>query len=203
MFFHDPMSTDDSPPDYARCLDRVRAGDQVAARELVADLYPLVIRIVRARRPRRVPEEELAQDIFLKMFTRLEQYRGQVPFPHWVSRIAVTTCIDQLRSQRRRPELRWADLGEGEAAALEATLRADDSGGAPDALAARELVHTLLDQLSEPDRMVLQLLDLEQKTLVEIRELTGWNLTLIKVRAFRARRKLQKLFTALQQKEHS
>jgi len=203
MFFHDPMSTDDSPPDYARCLDRVRAGDQVAARELVADLYPLVIRIVRARRPRRVPEEDLAQDIFLKMFTRLEQYRGQVPFPHWVSRIAVTTCIDQLRSQRRRPELRWADLGEGEAAALEATLRADDSGGAPDALAARELVHTLLDQLSEPDRMVLQLLDLEQKTLVEIRELTGWNLTLIKVRAFRARRKLQKLFTALQQKEHS
>lgn len=195
------MSTDDSPFDYASCLQRVRAGEQAAAKELVNELYPLVIRIVRFRRPRRVLEEDLAQDIFLKMFTRLEQYRGQVPFPHWVSRIAVTTCIDQLRSQRRRPELRWADLGEGEAAALEATLQSGDSSSAPDALAARELVYTLLDQLPEQDRMVLQLLDLEQKTLVEIRELTGWNLTLIKVRAFRARRKLQKLFITLQQKE--
>ncbi len=197
------MSTDDVPLDYPNCLQLVRAGDQAAARELVNDLYPLVIRIVRARRPRRVSEEDLAQDIFLKMFTRLEQYQGQVPFPHWVSRIAVTTCIDQLRSQRRRPELRWADLGEGEAAALEASLQTEDSGNAPDALAAHELVHTLLDQLPEVDRTVLQLLDLEQKTLVEIRELTGWNLTLIKVRAFRARRKLQKLFTTLQQKERT
>lgn len=204
MFFHDLMSTDDAPPlDYAVCLERVRAGDQSAARDLVNDLYPLVIRIVRARRPRRVAEEDLAQDIFLKMFSRLEQYQGQVPFPHWVSRIAVTTCIDQLRGQRRRPELRWADLGENEAAALEAGMRADDSGGAPDALAARELVYTLLDQLSADDRTVLQMLDLEQKTLVEIRDLTGWNLTLIKVRAFRARRKLQKLFEKLQQKERT
>lgn len=203
MFFHDSMPSEDPPFDYPGCLQRVRDGDQAAARRLVEDLYPLVIRIVRARRPRRVAEEDLAQDIFLKMFSRLEQYQGQVPFPHWVSRIAVTTCIDQLRSQRRRPELRWADLGEGEAAALEASLRNDDVNGAPEALAARELVYTLLEQLPEADRMVLQLLDLEQKTLVEIRELTGWNLTLIKVRAFRARRKLQKLFTALQQKERS
>ncbi|MFH1496958.1 MAG: RNA polymerase sigma factor [Verrucomicrobiota bacterium] len=197
------MPPEDPPFDYPVCLQRVREGNQAAARELVDDLYPLVIRIVRARRPRRVAEEDLAQDIFLKMFSRLDQYQRQVPFPHWVSRIAVTTCIDQLRSQRRRPELRWADLGEGEAAALEASLRNDDTDATPDALAARELVHTLLEQLSAPDRMVLQLLDLEQKTLVEIRELTGWNLTLIKVRAFRARRKLQKLFTALQQKERS
>jgi len=195
------MVSDDAPFDYVSCLERVRGGDQIAARELVDALYPVVIRIVRARRPRRVLEEDLAQDIFLKMFSRLEQYQGQVPFPHWVSRIAVTTCIDQLRAQWRWLELRWADLSENEAAALDAVITSDDSGGAPDALAAHELVHTLLDQLPERDRLVLQLLDLEQKTLIEIRELTGWNLTLIKVRAFRARRKLQKLFETLQKKE--
>ena len=72
-----------------------------------------------------------------------------------------------------------------------------------DALEARELVQKLLGQLKPDDRMVLQLLDLEQKTLVEISELTGWNQTLIKVRAFRARRKLQKLFQDLQQQEKS
>ncbi len=96
--------------DLAGCLERVRARDQAAARELVEHLYPLVIRIVRSHLPRRVAEEDLAQDVFLKMFTRLAQYQGNVPFTHWVSRIAVTTCIDQLRAQKRRPEFRWADL---------------------------------------------------------------------------------------------
>jgi RNA polymerase sigma factor (sigma-70 family) len=198
------MSEDAAEPiDLADCLDRVRARDQAAARELVEHLYPLVIRIVRARLPRRVSEEDLAQDIFLKMFSRLEQYQGQVPFSHWVSRIAVTTCIDQLRMQQRRPEFRWADLSENEADLLQAVLR-DESAQAPDdALAAHELVHKLLDQLKPADRLVLQLLDLEQKTIAEICELTGWNASLVKVRAFRARRKLQKLFIDLKRKERT
>ncbi len=198
-----PDDLDESPPDVEGWLARVREGDQQAARLLVDHLYPRVIRIVRARLPRRGGEEDLAQEIFLKMFTRLEQYQGQVPLAHWVSRIAVTTCIDALRAQRRRPELRWADLSEGEADALDAVLTREDAADTADALASHELLHKLLDQLTPPDRMVLQLLDLEQKTLVEIREITGWNLTLIKVRAFRARRKLQKLFQRLSQQERS
>ncbi len=194
---------DDEAFDLAGCLARVRAQDQVAARDLVGHLYPFVIRIVRSHLPRRVAEEDLAQDIFLKMFTRLEQYQGNVPFTHWVSRIAVTTCIDQLRAQKRRPEFRWADLAENEAEMLDHVLT-DDSASAPDdALAARELVNKLLAQLNPEDQLVLRLLDLEQKTIREISALTGWNGALVKVRAFRARRKLHKLFTALQRKERS
>jgi RNA polymerase sigma-70 factor (ECF subfamily) len=193
---------DDQSFDLAGCLDRVRVRDQVAARELVEHLHPLVIRIVRAHLPRRVAEEDLAQDIFLKMFTRLAQYQGAVPFPHWVSRIAVTTCIDQLRAQKRRPEFRWADLSEGEADVLEA-VTADDSAAPDDAVAARELVARLMDQLKPEDRLVVQLLDLDQKSIAEISAITGWNQSLVKVRAFRARRKLQKLFTELKKKEGS
>jgi RNA polymerase sigma-70 factor (ECF subfamily) len=194
---------DDQSFDLVGCLARVRSRDQVAARQLVEHLYPMVIRIVRAHLPRRVPEEDLAQEIFLKMFTRLEQYQGAVPFPHWVSRIALTTCIDQLRAQRRRPEYRWADLSESEAEVLDA-VTSDDTEAAPDeALAARELVHRLLDQLKPADRMVIQMLDLEQKTIAEISMLTGWNSSLVKVRAFRARRKLQKLFAELKKREGS
>ena len=189
--------------DFAGCLQRVRERDQAASRQLVNALYPQVIRIVRSHLPRRVAEEDLAQDIFLKMFTRLEQYQGNVPFPHWVSRIAVTTCIDQLRAQKRRPEFRWADLPEGQAEILDHVLSDEREALPGDALEARELVQKLLDQLKPDDRMVIQLLDLEQKTLVEISQLTGWNQTLIKVRAFRARRKLQKLFQDLQQQEKS
>ena len=189
--------------DLVGCLERVRQRDQVAARQLVEHLYPLVSRIVRSHLPRRVAEEDLAQDIFLKMFTRLEQYQGNVPFPHWVSRIAVTTCIDQLRAQKRRPEFRWADLSETEAEVLDNVITDERDVTPGDALAARELVNKLLGQLKPDDRMVIQLLDLEQKTIAEISTLTGWNQTLVKVRAFRARRKLQKLFQELQSKEKS
>jgi RNA polymerase sigma-70 factor (ECF subfamily) len=195
--------SDEPPFDVAGCLDRVRRRDQAAARELVDHLYPLVIRIVRSHLPRRVAEEDLAQDIFLKMFTRIEQYQGAVPFPHWVSRIAVTTCIDQLRAQKRRPEFRWADLSENEAEVLDAVMTNEKDVAANDAMASHELVHKLLDQLKPDDRMVLQLLDMEQKTIAEIGELTGWNTSLIKVRAFRARRKLRSMFLELQQKERT
>lgn len=191
----------DEPFDLVGCLVRVRQHDQGAARQLVEHLYPLVSRIVRSHLPRRVAEEDLAQDIFLKMFTRLEQYQGHVPFPHWVSRIAVTTCIDQLRAQKRRPEFRWADLSENEAEVLTNVMTDEREAKPGDALAARELVHKLLAQLKPDDRLVIQWLDLEQKTIAEISTLTGWNQTLVKVRAFRARRKLQKLFRELQSKE--
>lgn len=189
--------------DFAGCLERVRARDQGAARQLVAELYPQVIRIVRSHLPRRVAEEDLAQDIFLKMFTRLDQYQGNVPFPHWVSRIAVTTCIDQLRAQKRRPEFRWADLPEEQAEVLDNVLTDSRDTAPGDAMAARELVNRLLGQLKPEDQMVIRLLDLEQKTLAEISALSGWNQTLIKVRAFRARRKLQKLFQELKKEERS
>jgi RNA polymerase sigma factor (sigma-70 family) len=197
------MPVADETFDLVACLDRVRQRDQVAARELVEHLYPLVIRIVRAHLPRRVAEEDLAQDIFLKMFTRLGQYQGEVPFPHWVSRIAVTTCIDQLRAQKRRPEFRWADLSANEAEVLDNVLSDQKTETPSDAMAAHELVHKLLDQLGPEDRSVIQMLDLEQKSVAEIAALTGWGQSMIKVRAFRARRKLQKLFKELKTKERS
>ena len=189
--------------DIAACLERVRQRDQIAARELVDHLYPLVIRIVRSHLPRRVAEEDLAQEIFLKMFTRLDQYKGAVAFTHWVSRIAVTTCIDQLRAQKRRPEFRWADLSEKETDVLDSVLTNDSEVPANEALAAHELVTKLLGQLKPEDRLVVQLLDLEQRSVAEISELTGWNPSLVKVRAFRARGKLKKLFKELERKERS
>ena len=187
--------------DLAECLERVRRRDQAAARELVDHLYPQVFRIVRSRLPRRVAVEDLMQDIFLKMFSRLEQYQGKLPFTHWVSRIAVTTCIDQLRRQQRRPEFRMADLSENEALVIN-QVTADDNDRAPyDAFAARELVEKLFAQLKPQDQLVLRLLDLEQKTIIEISAFTGWSGSLVKVRAFRARRKLRELFQKLQQQE--
>src|SRR3979490_1186202 len=99
--------------------------DDEAARELVRLLYPLVAKMVRAHRPRRTSEEDLSQMIFIKVFQNLSQFSGKVPLEHWVSRIAINTCLNQIASEKARPELRQADLSEEQAAALGNLARAN------------------------------------------------------------------------------
>ena len=184
--------------DVADCLARVRGQDQDAARSLVEYLYPMVTRIVRANLPRRGAEEELAQDIFVKMFQKLDQFRGEVPFEHWVSRIAVNHCLNAIRAQKHRPEWRMADLSEDQAAALEAAT-ADHTHNPDPALlmGARELVDLLLEALSPEDRLVIRMLEMEDLSVEEVRQRTGWSATLVRVRAFRARARLNKQFRKL------
>jgi len=186
----------EEPPDVAVCLARVRAGDDDAARALVEHLYPLVMKIVRSHLPVRAAEEDLAQEVFVKLFHRLEQYevRDGVPFEHWVSRLAVRTCLDALRAERRRPEPRHADLGEGELAWIEYFTGDAPHDPAPDADAetVREAMQKLLATLGAEDRLVLQLLDLDGRAVKDIAALTGWSAARVKVRAFRARRRLRK-----------
>lgn len=165
---------------------------------LTEHLYPLVIKIVRAHLPRRSDEQDLAQDIFLKVFSRLDQYLGDVPLEHWVSRVAVTTCLDRLRAQMRRPEWRMSDLGETEAEVLQATLKITGEPEPGQALAARELVEKMLERLKPEDRLVITLLDLEERSVAEIQEITGWGRSSVKVRAFRARRKMRQMIEDLE-----
>jgi len=183
--------TEENAFDVPSCLDAVRRGDQQAAVALVEHFYPLVIKIVRSHLPRRVGEEDLAQDVFLKMFTRLEQYRAEQPFGHWLSRIAVTTCLDALRAQKRRPELRWADLSEDEADAIQSSREVAPTPDAGQAAAAHDLVARLLETLGPEDRLVVTLMDLEGLSVAEVRQRTGWGESKIKVRVFRARKKLR------------
>jgi RNA polymerase sigma-70 factor (ECF subfamily) len=181
----------DPAPDTAEWVARAREGDEAAARALVERLHPLVLKIVRSHRPVRTDEEDLAQIVFSRVFAHLDQYTGTVPIEHWVSRIAVNACINQLRAEQCRPELRFADLGEDEAVILEAVTAAREPDPAHQ-VAARDLAAKLLETLKPEDRLVISMLDLEERSLAEIRQLTGWNLSLIKVRAFRARRRLRK-----------
>jgi RNA polymerase sigma factor (sigma-70 family) len=189
--------------DVGACLELVRRRDEDAARDLVEHLYPLVIKIVRARLPRRLDEEDLAQDIFAKIFANLEQYQGRVPLEHWVSRVAVTTCLDKLRMQKCRPEWRWADLSEKEAEVLDAVLHSENEPHPAQTMGARELVGKLLERLKPDDRAIISMLDLEGHSLAEIEQQTGWNKTLIKVRAFRARRKMRKFLEKLENQKNT
>ena len=172
------------------CIQGVMDGSEEAAKTLMERLYPLVMKLVRAYLPRRTSEEDLVQMIFIKVFTRLDQYSGLVPIEHWVSRIAVNTCLNQLNSEKIRPELRWSDLAEQHQYAVESLAAAEDRPNLSAGLAA-DLLKRLLDQLSASDRLVIQLLHIEEKTIAEIAALTGWTIPVIKVRAFRARNKLR------------
>ncbi|KAB2669879.1 MAG: sigma-70 family RNA polymerase sigma factor [Verrucomicrobia bacterium] len=183
---------DDNQLDVGACLARVRGGDEDAARQLFVHLHPLVAKIVRAHLPRRTSEEDLVQIVFAKVFSRLDQYRGQVPLEHWVSRIAANSAYNELNRERVRPELRHADLSEEESQIIQNL--AQDTGELPlaQALGAREIVDKLLSQLNPADRLVISLLHLEGRSIEEIHRKTGWSATLVKVRAFRARRKMKK-----------
>jgi RNA polymerase sigma-70 factor, ECF subfamily len=187
-----------SATDASSLVARVVAGDEAAARDMVGLLWPLVIRIVRGHLPRRSSEEDLAQEVFMKVFSRLGQWRADQPLEHWVSRVAVTTCLDALRWQKRRPELRWADLSETEAEVLENVLHDESDVESGDAVAAKELANKLLETLKPADRLVLTMMDMEGRSVAEVQRHTGWSATLVKVRAFRARRKLRKAFAELE-----
>jgi RNA polymerase sigma-70 factor (ECF subfamily) len=165
--------------------------DDNAARELVRRLYPLVAKMVRSHRPRRTPEEDLCQMIFIKIFQKLPQFSGTVPLEHWVSRIAINTCLNQIQSEKVRPELRQADLSEEEAAVVE-NLATSSEELAPDKqVASRQLVEHLLDGLKPVERLVIDLLYLQGRSVAEIKKITGWSAALVKVRAFRARQKMK------------
>ena len=175
--------------------------DDEAARALVRQLYPLVSKLVRAHRPRRTAEEDLSQMIFIKVFQNLSQFSDKVPLEHWVSRIAINTCLNQIASEKARPELRYADLSDEEQAVV-TNLAAAAEELAPDKqTAARQLVEHLLDWLQPIERLIVDLLYLQQRSVAEIQTITGWSASRIKVRAFRARQKMKKQLDKLSAKE--
>src|SRR5690606_23305105 len=128
----------------------------------------------------------------LSVFTDLDQYRGPAPFEHWVSRVAAHSCIDALRRERARPELRWAALSQPEEHALRSALESAEGDSEESRMGARDLVERLLEALPPKDRLLIRWLELEDQSVRDVAAWTGWSVTFVKVRAFRARRRLRR-----------
>lgn len=186
---------DDLEPD-ALVQGALRHDDE-AARQLVRRLYPLVAKMVRSHRPRRTSEEDLCQMIFIKIFQKLSQFSGKVPLEHWVSRIAVNTCLTQIESEKIRPELRHADLSEEEEAVVKNLAVSSDELAPDNRLASRQLVEHLFEFLKPVERLIIDLLYLQGRSVEEIHQITGMGVAAIKVRAFRARQKMKTQLTKL------
>src|ERR1035437_4118068 len=180
----------------------VKQGDEPAARRLVDALYPHVIRIVRSHLPNRSDDDDAAQEVFMKVFTKIDQYRNDPGlFTHWVARIAVNQCRDRLRSLRARKVLSYAELDAEEATFVSQLLAHDDSTAASERpQETLAVLEKLLSGLNERERIVIRLLDLEQRPVREVAEMTGWGESKVKVTAMRARQHLAERLAAMERR---
>ena len=174
-----------STPD-EQLVDATLAGDDHAFAELATRHKGRVFGVA-ARFARDSAElDDICQDVFVQAYFKLRQYRRDSPFEHWLLRITTYKCYDYLRKRRRCASN----------VSVEAMLESGYEPSAPEAAAPHpdlERLHAALAQLSPKERLVITLLELEERSIQEIASLTGWSAVNVKVRAFRARAALRKL----------
>ena len=180
----------------AQDVAAVRAGDSSRFEELVVRHSPRLFGLARKYVRREADVADVVQEAFLRAFRRLDSWRGDAPFEHWLTRLAINCCYDHLRTVQRRPEDSLSDLTEDESAWMEHHGHSTHDD-ADSSAAARSLVGKILDQLSPASRMVIELLEIEERSMKEISALTGWNIPVIKIRAFRARAEMRRLLAKI------
>jgi len=159
--------------------------------ELITRYQPRVFGMARKYFRNESDVEDVVQTVFTKTFQKLSSYKGTAPFEHWFMRLSVNTCYDALRRRRNRPEHTISDMLFDDEN-WQDRLGNIPSGDDPEGLEqARELVHTVLDQVSDRARIVLTLQELEGRSIREISGITGWSESLVKVQAFRARKEMR------------
>jgi RNA polymerase sigma factor (sigma-70 family) len=171
-----------------------RAGDESAFAEVMRRYGPRVFRVASRFFRRREQVEEVAQEVFLKAFTQLESFEGRGSLEGWLARIAANTCLNILRGAKRRPEMTASDMSEDEAAWLDgklADVATERHRAAERAVVAADLTDRVMGTLSPEDRMVLMMIDGEDASIKDVAELMGWSESNVKVRAFRARRRMR------------
>ncbi|MCC6234158.1 MAG: sigma-70 family RNA polymerase sigma factor [Verrucomicrobiales bacterium] len=173
------------PPDDS-LVRATLAGSHDAFEELLRRHQPRVFATARRYARRESEVADIVQEVFLKAYERLPGFRFEAPFDHWLMRVAIRTCYDFLRAHQRTRERSFSDLTDAEDEWLDRYRVAPDTT-TEDADAARALVQRLLESLPPQFRLVIQLLEIEERSIREIQQLTGWSIPLIKVRAFRAR----------------
>ncbi len=178
-------------PTEADLIAAVLAGDTASFEPLVKKYSPRLFATARRYARREDEVEDIVQEVWTKAFQKLASFRGEAPFEHWLMRMAVHTCYDFLRAHQRNRESSFSDLTEPETDWLEHFVAAPDHAR-EDAAAARALVQRILDQLSPSARLIITLLEIEDRSVKEISQLTGWSVALVKVRAFRARAEMRK-----------
>ncbi|HJO08632.1 MAG TPA: sigma-70 family RNA polymerase sigma factor [Verrucomicrobiota bacterium] len=172
-------------------VELVVGGNVDCFEELITRYQPRVFGMARKYFRNESDVEDVVQTIFTKTFQKLRSYKGTAPFEHWFMRLSVNTCYDALRRRRNRPEHTITDMLFDDEQWQDSLGKIPTEDNPEGLEQARELVHTVLDQVSDRARIVLTLQELEGRTIREIAEITGWSESLVKVQAFRARKEMR------------
>src|SRR5256885_1989344 len=176
----------------AELIAAVLQGDAESFQPLVQKYSPRVFATARRYARRESEVEDIAQEVWIKAFQKLGSFRAEAPFEHWLMRLTVRTCYDFLRSHQRKRELNFSELSDPENDWLERFVSQPDQAS-EHADAARQLVERILQKLTPAARLIITLLEIEDRSVKEIAALTGWSVPLVKVRASRARAKMKRV----------
>jgi RNA polymerase sigma-70 factor (ECF subfamily) len=178
-------------PDDRELVRRGQDGDKEAFEELVRRHQHRVFGVAGGILHRREDVEDIAQQVFVKAYFSLKRFDQRAAFSTWLYKITVNECWDLLRKKKVRPLLYESDLSEEQARQFSATERLDSGAqDVSDKLEAQEQVERLLQGLDERDRMMLILKEVEGFAIDEIAEILDLNANTVKVRLFRARRRI-------------
>jgi RNA polymerase sigma-70 factor (ECF subfamily) len=183
-------------PTEAELIAAVLRGNAASFEPLVQRYSPRVFATARRYARRESEVEDIAQEVWLKAFEKLKSFRGEAPFEHWLMRLTVRTCYDFLRGHQRNRESLFSDLTGPENDWLERFVTQPETAS-ENAEAAKLLVGRILERLSPQARLVITLLEIEDRSVKEIAQLTGWSVPLVKVRAFRARAEMRKILAKM------
>jgi RNA polymerase sigma-70 factor (ECF subfamily) len=183
-------------PTDAELIAAVLKGEASRFEPLIEKYSPRLFATARRYARRESEVEDIVQEIWLKAYQKLPSFRAEAPFEHWLMRLAVRTCYDFLRAHQRNRETVFSELSDPESDWLDQFVKQPEAADER-ADAARQLVQRVLDQLSPPARLIITLLEIEERSVKEIAKLTGWSVPLVKVRAFRARAEMRKILARL------
>jgi RNA polymerase sigma-70 factor (ECF subfamily) len=170
---------------------RAQREDQEAFEELVRRHQHRVFAVAGGILRKREDVEDIAQQVFVKAYFSLKRFDQRAAFSTWLYKITVNECWDLLRKKKVRPLIYESDLSEEQARQIEGSERKDaDVPDVSDRLEAREQVELLLEGLDERDRLMLMLKEVEGFSIEEVAEVLDLNANTVKVRLFRARRRI-------------
>jgi RNA polymerase sigma-70 factor (ECF subfamily) len=177
--------------DERQIVRRAQKGDKAAFELLVQRHQHRVFAVARGIVKRQEDVEDIAQQVFVKAYFSLKRFDQRAAFSTWLYKITVNECWDLLRKRKARPLVYEADLNDEQSSQFSAVERKAENG--PDAserLANRQRLDRMLDQLEPRDRAMLVLKEVEGFSVEEIAEFLGFNANTVKVRLFRARRRI-------------
>jgi RNA polymerase sigma-70 factor, ECF subfamily len=179
-------------PVEAKLIERAREGDDAAFNEIVLASRRRVMGTIARLIGRREDVEDVAQQVFLRLYMSLDQLRTPDVFDPWLYRLTVNAAYDYLRRQRRRNEMRMADLPEQVVTSADAAAGGARLAEETRRAKTREMVQGLLAAVSEADRTLLILKEVEGLTLKELERIYHVKENALKVRLFRARQRVLK-----------